>query len=124
MNGAEFLAGCSPGMLPNILADGRAKLVKAGSDIIFQMHYTPNGKATTDRTRVGLSLAKGPVKERVMTLAATNGKFAIPRGAPDHQVESDFEFGTDTRIVSLMPHMHLRGKDFEFTAVYPSGEKH
>jgi hypothetical protein len=123
MRDAEFLAGYAPGMPPDILSEGRAKLIKPGSDIIFQMHYTPNGKAATDRTRVGLSLAKGPVKERVMTLAAANGKFAIPPGAPDHQVDSEFEFGTDTRIVSLMPHMHLRGKDFEFTAIYPTGEK-
>jgi hypothetical protein len=123
MSDAEFLAGYAPGMPPAIFPDGRAKLIKPGSDIIFQMHYTPNGKATTDITRVGLSLAKSPVKERVMTLAAMNRKFTIPAGAPDQQVDSEFEFGTDTRIVSLMPHMHLRGKDFEFTAIYPTGEK-
>ena len=122
MKGAEFLVGYAPGMPADSLPDGRAKLIKAGSDIIFQMHYTPNGKAASDRSKIGLSLAKVPVTERVVTLAASNHNFAIPPGAPDYQVESDFEFGADTKIVSLMPHMHLRGKDFRFTAMYPSGE--
>jgi hypothetical protein len=122
MKGAEFLVGYAPGMPADVLPDGRAKLIKAGSDIIFQMHYTPNGKATTDQSKIGLSLAKVPVTERVLTLAATTRDFAIPPGAPDYQVESEFEFGAATKIVSLMPHMHLRGKDFRFTAMYPTGE--
>jgi hypothetical protein len=122
MSGAEFLVGYAPGMPADVLPDGRAKLVKAGSDVIFQMHYTPNGKATTDQSKIGLSLAKAPVTERVLTLAATTREFAIPPGAPDYQVESNFEFGSDTKIVSLMPHMHLRGKEFQFTAIYPTGE--
>jgi hypothetical protein len=58
----------------------------------------------------------------VLTLAATTHDFAIPPGDPDYRVESEFEFGADTKIVSLMPHMHLRGKDFQFTAIYPTGE--
>jgi hypothetical protein len=122
MRDAEFLVGYAPGLPATILPDGRAKLVKAGSDIIFQMHYTPNGKPTTDKTKIGLTFAKAPVMERVMTLAAANGKFAIPPGDSNHQVESEFEFGTDTRIVNFLPHMHLRGKDFQYTAIYPTGE--
>jgi hypothetical protein len=119
---ADFLVGYAPGMPPGILPDGRAKLIKAGSDIIFEMHYTTNGTAAIDRSRIGLRLAKAPVTERVVTLAAANGDFDIPPGASDYRVDSDFEFGADTKIVNLMPHMHLRGKDFEYTARYPTGE--
>jgi hypothetical protein len=122
MSDTEFLVGYAPGMPPDTLPPGRAKLIKAGSDIIFQMHYTPNGKATTDQTKIGLTLASAPVKERVVTLAAMTRDFAIPPGNPDYKVESEFEFGSDAKIVSLMPHMHLRGKDFRFTAIYPTGE--
>jgi hypothetical protein len=56
-------------------------------------------------------------------MQAVNGGFAIPPGASDYKVESEVEIGTDTRLVDLLPHMHLRGKDFEYTAVYPTGEK-
>lgn len=119
---AAFLVGYAPGMPPASLADGRAKLIPAGSDIVFEMHYTTNGKATTDRSKIGLSFPKGDVKEKVVTLAAANGHFAIPPGDPNYQVNADFEFGSDTKIADLMPHMHLRGKDFQFTATYPTGE--
>jgi hypothetical protein len=49
----EFLVGFAPGVVPQVMEPGRARLIKAGSDIIFQMHYTANGEATTDRTRIG-----------------------------------------------------------------------
>jgi hypothetical protein len=119
---ASFLVGYAPGMPANILPDGRAKLIRAGSDIIFEMHYTTNGKATSDRSKIGLRFAKAPVQEQVVTLYAANGEFAIPPGDPNYLVESEFEFGADAKLVNLLPHMHLRGKDFEFKALYPTGE--
>jgi hypothetical protein len=119
---ASFLVGYAPGMPANILPDGRAKLIRAGSDIIFEMHYTTNGKATTDRSKIGLRFAKAPVREQVVTLFAFNSEFAIPPGDSNYRVESEFEFGADAKLVNLLPHMHLRGKDFEYKAIYPTGE--
>ncbi|MDQ6676247.1 MAG: thiol-disulfide isomerase [Acidobacteriota bacterium] len=118
----EFLVGYAPGVIAIRMEPGRAMLIKAGSDIVLQLHYTANGKEGEDRTKVGFVFAKGPVKERVMTLAATDNKFAIPAGDSNYRVDSSFEFGDDAKIISYGPHMHLRGKDFEFRAVYPTGE--
>jgi len=120
---SEFLVGYAPGMPPDVLPEGQGKLIKAGSDIILQMHYTANGKAGEDQTTIGLIYAKQQPKERVYTIAATTNKFAIPPGDPNYEVDSSFEFGADTHVSRLMPHMHLRGKDFLFRAVYPTGEK-
>jgi hypothetical protein len=119
----EFLVGYAPGFLPVQLGEGRAKQIKAGSDVILQMHYTANGTEGTDLTKVGFTYAKGPITERIVTLAATTNKFAIPAGDPNYQVDSEFEFGGDAKVIDFIPHMHLRGKDFEFRAVYPTGEK-
>ncbi|HEY7212043.1 MAG TPA: thiol-disulfide isomerase [Bryobacteraceae bacterium] len=119
---ADFLVGYAPGMPPAVLPEGRAKLIRAGSDIIFEMHYTATGKAATDRSRIGLAFAQKPVRERIVTLAASKDDFAIPPGAADYQVDAEIEFAKDTRIIDLMPHMHLRGKNFEFKALYPTGE--
>jgi hypothetical protein len=119
----EFLVGYAPGFLPMNLGSGRALLVKAGSDIVLEMHYTANGKPGTDRTKIGLVFAKEPVKERVFVLAAQNNKFVIPPGDSNYQVDGKFEFGGDAKIISFIPHMHLRGKDMDFRAVYPTGEK-
>jgi hypothetical protein len=117
----DLLVGFAPGVVPEMMEPGQARLIKAGSDIILQMHYTANGKEATDRTRIGLVFATELPKERIYTLVAATNKFAIPAGDPNYQVESKFEFGHDARIVSFLPHMHLRGKDFEYRVKYPDG---
>jgi len=116
-----ILGALSPGQTPFIAQPGQAKLIKAGSQLVFQMHYTPNGTETKDRSSVGLIFAKGPVEKIVNTKAAFDIKFVIPPGAPNYEVKSIYEFEQDSHIVSLMPHMHLRGKDIVYRAVYPDG---
>jgi hypothetical protein len=119
----EHLQVFAPGADPILLKPGEARLVKAGSDIIFEMHYTPNGTATTDRTRVGLRFAKTPPQTRVRTVRINNGTpLAIPAGESNYRRESRVETIAPVRIVSFMPHMHLRGKSMEFRAIYPTGE--
>jgi len=118
----EFLVGYAPGVPASVLPEGQAKLIKAGSDIILQLHYTANGKAGSDQSSIGLVYATSPVKQRVYTIAAQNNKFVIPPGDPNYEVKSSFEFGEETHVTSLLPHMHLRGKDFLFKAIYPTGE--
>jgi len=114
---SDFLVGYAPGQPAEILRPGQAKLIKAGSDIVFQVHYTPNGKPITDRTRLGLVLAKEPPRERVLTLSATNGSFKIPPGDPNFRVDATFEIRTEVKLTGLHPHMHGRGKDFEYRVV-------
>jgi hypothetical protein len=119
----EFLVGFAPGTVPEALEPGEGKLIPAGSDIVFQMHYTANGKAGRDRSKVGMIFAKEPPKYRVFTAAAMNRKFVIPAGAPNHRVDSEITFYEDGVVTAFLPHMHLRGKAFEYRVVYPTGEK-
>lgn len=119
---SDFLVGYAPGQPAEILRPGQAKLIKAGSDIIFQVHYTPNGKPTRDQTRLGLVFSKEPPEKRVLTLSATNGTFKIPPGDPNYRVDATFEVGTQVELSGLHPHMHGRGKDFLYRVVYPTGE--
>jgi hypothetical protein len=119
--GGNLLVGWAPGDPPMDYAPGTAKLVRAGSKLRFQMHYTPNGTATTDRSYVGLRFAKQPPKYRALTGRAINFSFKIPPGEPNHEVKASFTAKEDIRLTSLMPHMHVRGKDFQYTAVYPDG---
>ena len=95
--------------------------MKAGSSIVFQMHYTTNGQATKDRTSIGLVFSKEPPTKTVTTGNALNARFAIPAGADNHEVKSSTTLKEDVHISSFMPHMHFRGKDFTYTAVYPDG---
>jgi hypothetical protein len=119
----EFLAGYGPGAMPEMLGPGQAKLIKAGSELVFQLHYTTDGKPGRDRSRVGLILAHEKPRERVMMLAAANVRFAIPAGDPNYRVEARVTLYSDATLVSLLPHMHLRGKSFEFRVAYPDGRK-
>jgi hypothetical protein len=116
-----MLVGWAPGMSPLSLRDGQAKLIKKGSVLIFQMHYTTNGQASKDRTSVGLYFAKAPVEKRVITTGAVARNLVIPPGEPNYESKSSFTFSEDSHIVSFMPHMHVRGKDFQYKLVYPDG---
>jgi hypothetical protein len=120
--GGDFLAGYAPGTVPNIMKPGQAKLIKAGSDIVLQMHYTATGKASTDVSKVGLIFSKEAPTERVLTLAATTANFAIPPHDPNYEVKTKLQLQADSELVSLLPHMHFRGKSFEYTVTYPDGK--
>src|SRR5207302_7176863 len=87
--------------------------------LVFEMHYTPNGIAMTDRSSVGLIFAKEPPKRNVYSVAVGNPMLQLPAGEPNKQVESSFTFPSDGEILSFMPHMHLRGKDFLYEAAVP-----
>jgi len=118
----EMLVGYAPGVPAAKCKPGEAKLLPAGSDIVLQLHYTPNGKATTDQSKVGLIFAKGPVERRIMTMSAMNVFIKIPAGDPNYEAHSHLTLTEPVNLVNLAPHMHLRGKDFLYKAVYPTGE--
>jgi hypothetical protein len=115
------LCGYAPGDMPSIYPTGTAKRIPAGSDLIFEMHYTPMGRVRTDQSSVALIFAKRPVTHQAFTKGIAQPRFAIPPGAENYPVESSFTFSDDAHLLSFMPHMHLRGKDFRYTAAYPDG---
>ena len=120
----DFLAGYAPGMPPRILPEGVARLVPAGSRLMFQVHYTPRGIPQTDRSEIGLVFADPKTIRKEMTaVAAINMDLRIPAGDADYAAEADHRFDQDTIVYSLLPHMHLRGKSFRFEAVYPDGRR-
>ena len=116
----------------NVAADYRpfhaAKLVKAGSDIALNLHYTPNGKALKDHIRIGFTIAKEPPQRRYISIlkqAPMSPKvFAIPPNDPNWQSPPvEVTFARDVELVFMMPHMHGRGKDMIYTLEYPDGRK-
>lgn len=119
--GDGLLGALSPGQTPFVAQPGTAKLIKAGSELIFQLHYTPNGQEAKDRSYIGLIFAKEPVEKVITTTAAFDTRFVIPPGAQNYEIKASYEFEQDAHIISLMPHMHLRGKDITYKATYPDG---
>ncbi len=101
-------------------ADTATRLV-AGSTLIFQMHYTTVGKATSDRTSIGLIFADAPPKTELRSTALVNGNFEIPPGAADHRVDAEMTFNRDVTLWSMLPHTHVRGKRWSYDVIYPDG---
>jgi hypothetical protein len=117
-----FLSATAPGAHPVVLEPGMAKLVPAGSKLVFQMHYTPNGSPQKDRSSVGLMFADpATVRKEVNTLAIDTMLLLIPPKVSNHKLEAWHIFHRDTVLLSLFPHMHVRGKSFRYEAVYPDG---
>jgi len=116
----------------NFAADYRslnaAKLIRAGSDIVFNLHYTPNGKAVTDHVKVGFTVAEKAPQRRYMSFLTTSPtdpkRFAIPPNDPNWESPAaEVTFLQDAELVYLMPHMHFRGKDMTYILEYPDGRK-
>lgn len=113
-SGIGWLGGYVPGQRVEALPPGHARRVPAGSKLVFQMHYTPNGRATKDVTKLGIWFGEdADVTHEVTTRVAINQHFEIPPHASDHIVRLQLNnFARDSRLLGTTPHMHLRGKSF------------
>ena len=120
---SDVLLVYAPGSSPDMWPDSMAKFIPARSDLVLQMHYTTNGHAGEDRTSVGLVFSKHAPPQRVMTLQLTNDHFVIPPGAPNFRVEARGTLPNDATLLSFFPHMHLRGKQFEYNIVHQEPQR-
>jgi hypothetical protein len=118
---SDMLLVYAPGSAPEIYGPGMAKLIPAGSDLVIQMHYMAMGHAARDRSGIGLVFAKQPPKQQVLTLQLTNDHFVIPPRVDDYRVEARGILPSDTTLLGFFPHMHWRGKGFEYNVIHPDG---
>jgi hypothetical protein len=116
----DMLLVYAPGSSPDHWPDGMAKFVPAHSDLVFQMHYTTNGRSGSDQSSVGMVMTKKPPSQRVLTLQLANDHdmIPIPAGADNYRVEVHGTLPNDCTLLSFFPHMHLRGKRFEYNLVH------
>ncbi len=110
---ADILAVWAPGQPAMICPPGMAKKIPAGSDLVLQIHYTPDGRAVDDRTSIGFAWAAPPGR-RVLTLQLHTTSLRIPPGEPNHRVTVSGTLPGDALLLAMFPHMHLRGKAFEY----------
>ena len=118
---SDMLTVYAPGTSPDVWPEGMAKLVKAGSDLLLEIHYTPNGHAAMDRTKIALMFAKSPPQKRVLTLQMASDRFTIAPGDRDAKVTVSGTLPNDALLLGFFPHMHLRGKAFEYDRIIEGG---
>ena len=118
---AGFYAGYVPGLDPAFFPEGTGKFLPQGAMFVFQQHYTPNGKASTDVTKLGLYLADEKPEMQLVTASAFSLDIDIPKNARDHPITASRRIHQDGWLVEMSPHMHYRGKRFRYEALYPDG---
>lgn len=118
----QWLIGYAPGAGAYTLPAGTAFRLKAGADFILQLHYTTNGTASRDRSKIGLVFAKTPPQKRAFVVNVGGNEFAIPPGAPSYSAKAAATLNTDVTLLNSAPHMHVRGKAMNLRATFPSGE--
>ena len=120
-NDGNFFAVYVPGNNVLRFPDGMAKVIPAGATLHFQMHYTPKGTATRDQTELGLIFSKTPPRHEVR-VAAVPGPIDIPPGEANYMSRGEIPVPFDAKIMSFMPHMHVRGKAYRYELQLPNGQ--
>lgn len=118
-----FFAIMVPGESAMVFPEGTGKKLPGGARLVFQIHYAATGKPLEDQTAIGLIYAKAPVTREVVTRGIVNTKIKIPAGAPDHEETASYTFDHDAKVLSFLPHTHVRGKAFKYVATHPDGRR-
>jgi len=121
VDGAKLLGSYTPGNNANARFYGKEAGMKLskGANLILELHYTPNGRPATDRTRVGIVFTKQKPEREIKThyFLRKRGDFVIPSNAGHHSMQHLYHFEKPVKITSVRPHMHVRGKSFRLELV-------
>ncbi|MBL8888860.1 MAG: redoxin family protein [Planctomycetaceae bacterium] len=120
---SHFLAAYAPGNGYQAFGNGFAKKLPADHDLLVQMHYTPNGRATFDQTRIGFRFAASPPRHEIKVYGIANTGIMIPAGAENHQEVAKLRVPRSAYVTAFFPHMHVRGKSFRFEQQTKQGTK-
>jgi hypothetical protein len=117
----NLLVAYTPGDMPSVYPPGVAKKILRGSDLIFEVHYTPIGQVRFDRSILGLMTCNEPPHHLAATRGIALHTLRIPPRDPDYLATVSWTARHDMRLLSMTPHLHLRGQSFRYTATYPDG---
>lgn len=123
INGIDYWGVYAPGSPPQAYPEGYARRLPKGSKLVLSMHYTPNGTAAVDRTRIGVRFAAEEPRYEVRTASLVNEDFAIPPGAENYRITAKIKVPRDVRVLGYLPHSHLRGTAARYELISPSGNK-
>jgi hypothetical protein len=114
---SDMLTVYAPGSAPEVWPEGMAKLIPKGADLVMELHYTPNGKAVSDQTRVAIKFAASAPHKRVLTLQMQPARLVIPPGEANAHFTVSGTLPNDALLLGFFPHMHLRGTAFEYDRI-------
>jgi hypothetical protein len=116
-----FVGAFAPGQGTRVFHEGSAMRLPAGATLTFQVHYTAGANPITDQSAIGFVFAKTPPKQEALVLPLINQNFTLPAGAPNTRVDAQMTFNQDVTIWSILPHTHVRGREWTVEVTYPDG---
>ncbi|MGI9324790.1 MAG: redoxin domain-containing protein [Pseudomonadales bacterium] len=117
------LRGYAPGITNQAFPENTGVFLPANATLEFQVHYTTNGKATVDESKMGLWFYDEPPEQQVFSKFIANGQIRIPPNTKSHAETEEYVLPKDAVVYNLLPHAHFRGKAAEFRAFYPDGSE-
>ncbi|MBI1784832.1 thiol-disulfide isomerase, partial [Candidatus Sumerlaeota bacterium] len=117
----DALAVWAVGTGPVVYPEGSGRWVNPKMHLTANMHYHPNGTAQKDKTQVALYFGKGEIQKEISSAIAGELNFKIPPNTDNYTLKSTYYVNQDINVISLFPHMHMRGKHMTFVAKYPDG---
>ena len=117
-----FFAAYVPGNGSLSYPDGYAKKLPKGSKFRIQIHYTPNGTATTDQLKIGVVYADKTPRYEVKVSGIANPMMRVPPGAAHHEQKAVIPVADDVDVIGFLPHMHVRGSAARYEIKGPDGK--
>ena len=115
------LGAWTPGMTPRFAPDGVGRLIRRGSDVVLQVHYHPTGKPETDRSSIGLFIAKKPATKSMAGYTLCTDRIDIPAGEKRHKIILSTRIKADIHLYTVVPHAHQLCREFRLAATLPDG---
>jgi peroxiredoxin len=116
------MGGWIPGLTPRYLPEGTGFHLPRGADLVLQLHYHRNGRVEKDRTTVGLYFAKKPAPHQLQGVVVPAHFVYLPAGAERYRVTGTTWIRQDCRLHTVVPHMHLLGREIKVTMTPPGGK--
>ena len=117
------IGGWAPGGEPYRLPDGVGLWLPKGGDIVIEIHYKLNGKATSDQSQIGLYFAREPAREYIDGLLVGTQELEIPAGEKNYVRHVSMDVPVGFRLVDVMPHMHYIGSKARMAVTFPDGRR-
>jgi mono/diheme cytochrome c family protein len=117
------VGGYAVGAESEISPKNTGAYIPPGGAIGMQVHYTPFGKAETDKSRIALYFYDKKPELVMHNSVIVDNTIVLPAGEGRHKEIAYLEFPKDALLFSAFPHAHYRGYASDLTLQYPDGKK-
>ena len=117
---AGMIGGWAPGITPPPRNPALSQPIRAGMDVVIQIHYHPSGKPEQDQSSLGLAYSGPPTKGRTSILLFDHHLDMAP-GDASYVAKALLTLPRDVQLAAITPHAHYLCKDMKVTATLPDG---